>query len=153
MNRATALVLMVGLALLAACQQDDGSSAPGSFTYDGTTYELHQADMQDWGDAGVAGSYDIDVIVYHESMSHGVYLDLNSATPGDLDPATYAWSVIRDPHTLVDAAVGIGTWSVDAVGGSVTVTRSGDTYTISFSLDLNNGQTATGSYTGPLTKY
>ena len=36
-----------------------------------------------------------------------------------------------------------------AIGGTVTISVNGNTYTVDFNLDMEDGKTVTGSYSGP----
>ena len=103
------IVFALGLAALTmvACKKDEpAASTPaktgGSFTYDGTSYELSQGFLAAYGaDSGVF-NFDIDLfssgVIMHESnglldsitgMGHELYLELWTSSSTSLQPGTY----------------------------------------------------------------
>ena len=101
-------------------------------------------------------SYDSDPSV-DELTGTGdlVWLDLNTDNPGGLSADTYTWSGTKTIGTITDARSGTGydiaTNSGQSVqGSSGTVTISGDPpeWTIELSLDMSDGKSVIGSYTG-----
>lgn len=148
----------------------------GSFTLDGTEYDLYSFYIVDFGlnlaasaaappsgyhiDIWLAG-LDVEFTVAGEPTGTGpaLYIDLNSSNEGDVAEAVYyytssgtryegdfnAATVYTDYD--FDAASGI---SFNYDGGTVDVTRGGDSYDFDISLTLTGGPTLTGSYTGTL---
>jgi hypothetical protein len=94
----------------------------------------------------------------------GFLLVLDSDIPSGLSSGTYKWpsQTTPDPEMIASAQMGIsnditntisGTFRDAAYGtGSVTVSRSGQQYTIEFSFLIDN-KTASGKYIGTLQNY
>ena len=166
---AVAITIIAVLFIFVSCTTtEDDPAEPGGgsyFIYDGTTFTLASAIIEDYGantEPGESG-YDLDFwvatsgvdLINWTGIGDLVVLDLNSPN-STLAPGTYTWSDTRTDFTLVDSVLiinynldtGAGTfvWVID---GTATVSVNGDTYTVEFTLDLIDGKTVTGRYSGP----
>ena len=156
------VIITAVLFMFVACnttEEDPSSPSGGSyFTYDGTTYTLDGAMIEDWGantEPGESG-YNLNFSVFTPGPGtvSSVFLDLNSPT-STLAPGPYTWSATRTDFTIFVAAVFLnydfatnaGT-IVTTSSGTVTVSVDGGTYTVEFTLDAG-GKTVTGRYSGP----
>lgn len=167
---AVAIAISSVLFIFFACTTTDPEipgGGEGYFTYDGDTYTLLSAVIDDWGansspdDSG----YDLDFSVGTFKQSswvpgppvgiHSIIsLDLNSPNP-TLVSGTYTWSDTRTDFTLVDAICmlnadfQVGSVTYDwAIGGTVTLSVDRDKYTVEFTLNMLDGKTVTGRYSG-----
>jgi hypothetical protein len=158
-------VLVVAVIFIfATCDNGDAGSY---FTYDGNTYELATAVIErggentEPGESGyfisfAAASAGMDIINL-TGTGDGIGLDLNSSSY-DLVAGTYTWSTTNVENTVVDAMIVInynlatdeGTAYL-AIDATVTVSVSGDTYTVEFTLTLENAKTVTGIWEGSAT--
>jgi len=140
-----------------------GGGGSGSFTYDGTTYPLTGAGVENfaWGFEVSIVSSGINVPLW-TGTGHIVWFDLTSPST-QVAPGTYDWA-FTGGFELWEASISwnyvaetdTGTW-LDAddltrnSGDYITISVSGSTYTFEFSLTMTDGKTVTGSYTGPVT--
>lgn len=102
--------------------------------------------------------------LFMAGKGNGVTLSLDSTIPTDIASGTYKWPDQTTPGSLMisDAEMGITNENTSSINGtflsatygagSVTVSKSGLTYTINFSI-LINGKTASGQYVGTLENY
>ena len=175
MKKACYYLSVALLAIFTSCGEDkdpDPKMNPeGSFTVNGEAFNLDFGYKEDFG-SNDNGSFDVDVYLSSEAIDLNtdgeslsnisvVYLDLNTNQRNELQTGTYTYGDERDELVMVDASVGANI-STDANGdvisgtlyiivdGSVTITQSGDNYTISFTLTSTEGTTITGSYTGTI---
>lgn len=158
----------------------DLEEGTGSFTLEGITgnFETPYALVEDYG-SNENGSYDIDVTLINNTNYllqsgtiedfNSIYLDLNSDTEGLLADGTYTFGPDRDKFTMVNGAVtadltvDLSTGEVKAgllyvvIDGSVTVSSSGNTFTLSYSLtaldQASDSTVITGTYTGILNEF
>ena len=167
----TIFVLFLALGVIStSCNKDDDgdSSSANSFTLDGTSYDLANGFLTDFGDNG-NGSFDFDVTLTSSSITADgttgyftgtgdiVYLDLNSSSADGLVAGTYNFANNRDVFTLVDGTVGTevdasngdGT-SFDVTAGTVEVAINGSSTSFDFTLTLSNNEIVTGSWEGVL---
>ncbi len=171
MKVAVAIAITAVLFIFVACTttEDDPAEPVGGsyFTYDGTTYTLASAIIEDYG--ALLGEdesgYDLDFTAgtfeqafFEDGPPPGIhsiiFLDLISPTP-TLASGTYTWSTTRTDFTLFDAMIflnadfqsGSGTL-IRPESGTVTVSVNGDIYTVEFTLILTDGKTVTGRYSG-----
>jgi len=158
------------LILLIACQfgcsqDDDGDIVEngGSFTIDGTSYDLSKGFLVDEG-----GEYDIILTSAGISLESdagddfigvGDYVSIIviSSSATSFEPGTFTWNTNKAPGTIEDIGVRvnfdfdteIGDLDLDGTGGTATVTLSEDIYTVTFTIATAT-ETITGSFVGPL---
>jgi hypothetical protein len=135
----------------------------GSFTYDGNTYSLSNGALEAYG------RNDFDIVLASsglnaaewEGAGNVIWFDLVSpSTIGA--PGTYDWEGTNDfllwesglsfsYNATADTGDWIyGDWEKAASEDYVTISVNGSTYTIAFSITLEDGKVVTGSFTGPL---
>lgn len=169
------MVLIGSMIVFTSCGDDDDTtttSGSGTFSIDGTSYNLTNAYIQDWGPNG-NNSFDVDITLTlgdldftQESFQNltFVYLDLNTSEQNVLQTGTYTFSVDRDVLTMVDASAGAnvsadsngnvssGTLIDSITDGTVTVSVSSNVYTITFELTGEGDEDISGTFTGTLTQ-
>ena len=159
-----ASVILIPLLLFAfftSCATKGGGYAggTGSFTYDGQTYPLAGAGFDiysDWFEVDLASS-GINVSEWTGSGQIIWFELISPSTQGA--PGTYTWNSAT--YELWDGGISLdytaypesGTylWFDYATANSgdyVSISVSGSTYTIEFSVLLQDGNTVTGSYPG-----
>lgn len=149
-----------------SCGNDDSDDGGGGINITNFTSAI----LDDFGANG-NGSFDVDITLLSDftvsangiSDLTSVYLDLNTSIEGELEAGTYTFGAERDVFIMVDAEVTLDA-AIDSDGnlsagqeftitdGTVEVSVSGSTYTITFNLTASTGETITGSYTGELTQ-
>ena len=159
------LIPLLVLVLFTGCPTTSGGgSGTGSFTYDGNTYSLTGAGMEDFG----SGIFELDIVssginvVEWTGAGYVVFFELFSPSTAGAS-GTYDWAATGG-YQLIDAGISLdynadaatGTWLyVDWFladpGDYITISVSDDTYTFEFSLTMTDGKTVTGSYTGTVT--
>lgn len=162
--------LFIVLALAITSCNDDNDDLPANrFELDGQTYALSSGFLEDFGSNG-NGTFDFDIFLSSSGISYnstsgfyvgsgdGIYLDLNTTSETGLLPGTYNFSNNRTDFTFSDASVyldfsftNVSGTLFAVTGGTVTIGIDGSTTTIEFTLNLSNGQTATGIFSGVLT--
>lgn len=163
------LSILTILFIFVSCDPDLKSSSQGNgtFVYKGVTYSLSQGILEDYG-SNENGSYDWDITLFSSGFNISnetgegeyIYMDLNSPEVS-LVPGIYNWNDTRVANSLVygeleigyDAATGYSQDYSSVNGGTVNITAVGSEYILNFTLYLYNGETVTGSYSGPLTLY
>lgn len=169
-------ILIVAIVVLVSCAEDDTDpAAAGSFTYDGTTYTVDKLILENGGQYQGTSPAVYDVVAYLVTSSvsvdsagtfsgsgEGILIDVNTESSATLTPDSYSWDATNaDPKAsgrLTDGMVLIdydfddssGT-SLQADGGSATITESSGVYEIEFTLNIDNGETVTGSFSGEVT--
>lgn len=158
-----------------ACKKDDDNSNKGSFTVNGKTYvtnhgyeSIDASEGNGWGDIAFF-SDDLSTLNSDKYTGTVSYVDLGIDTL--IDGASYTYlSSYSDSYDKtknfyyaeVEANMKLvnGSWvSSDdevelysPVSGTVTVKKSGSSYTISYNLKYDDNVTVSGSYNGTLTK-
>ena len=161
--------LAIALILFSSCSNDGdggGGEGTGSFTYDGTTYTITNGYIDDWS---ILGEPDFDITLATAGLDAwewtgtGDYVYLDLVAPSSIGQAgTYDWAATGG-FELFDCGIGLnwvassdtGTWINGDFGLAsgadyVTISKSGSTYTIDFSITLDDGKVVTGNYTGTL---
>ena len=157
------LVLSIfALFLFTGCPPIDGDGS-GSFTYDGATYSLTN---------GILEAYkmnDFDIVLASSGLDAAEWEGVGDVIWFDLispfiigAPGTYDWAG-TDGFQLWDSGLSLdynatedtgdwiyGDWEKLASEDFVTLSRNGRSYTIEFSVTLEDGKVVTGSFTGPL---
>ena len=153
------VIPVVVLTLFTGCPGGDGvtvGKGTGSFTYDSTTYPLTNASIDDYQDGWFELYIASDGIDAYEWTGTGniMYFELYSPT-GGIAAGTYDWNTPGSYYLWwcsmglnYDTATDSGTVEHDAVSGSISIAISGGTYTITWSVTMDDAKTITGSYTG-----
>lgn len=166
MSRTKAGIIVAIIALTVGIITGCGG-ASNSITIGEDEYDLAQGFFEEWGEntSSDQSGWDIDVYLASESIDlveetgegAAIFLDLNSETE-TLAEGTYTYSDERTSGTLYDCEAVSGDVEDDEAmdifsieGGTVEVTKKGDTYTISFELTTDDDTPITGSYKGELT--
>ena len=158
---------------LSACSDDDdnGNGINNHFTYDGDTYSLHEGMKMYWG-SGWGNGYNWDIYLYSEGIEfdetemdftgsgHGIFLEIFSPIEEGVEDGTYTFDTNDEENSF-----SFGTWSsiiidydgeedsgteLDIIGGTVEISKSGNTYDISFDMTVEDDKTVTGNFSGPL---
>jgi hypothetical protein len=172
------IILIAALFLVfAGCKKDSDNdpATTGQFTYAGTSYALSQGFLGGYGEVGI-NSYGIEVVLMSSGLqvieTNGIadsisgtgdifVMDLYSAAENTIEPGEYSYAESGIAGTFEYSIVLIGydaaTEEVEVedevVGGTVTVTKDGDTYGFSFNLTTMLGKTITGDYSGSMKFY
>ncbi|MEX2410708.1 MAG: Ig-like domain-containing protein, partial [Candidatus Paceibacterota bacterium] len=136
------------------------------FVYDGQTYPLEGGFILDYGEFTEGFRNHFFIITEKEEFyfiddsinsNYYMYLDLESVGPESFDPGTYVYSstTIQSNH-LYSGLVNFlyaddPDLEIDVTAGEVTVSISGDIYTLHFDLILENGKSLIGSISYPFT--
>ncbi len=169
------LLAIVIILLLMSCKKDSeqGSVTTSSkFTYDGKEYTLVKGYINNEVNTRFSVSFfssGVSVmasagVLNADGPGAGFLLTLDSTIPTDISAGTYKWPSQTTPGSpmIAFAQMGIsneitntisGSFRDAAYGtGSVTVSKSGQEYTVEFSLSID-GKTASGKYVGTLKSY
>jgi hypothetical protein len=145
--------------VISSCKKDDNSpSSSGSFTIDGTSYNTPYGYIQNSQNSFHINFADASAFGEDYSNLGGIQIICTGST---LESKTYTFD---SNHTsgLVDAYFEFGggdTEYSDPTGGSVTISKNGDIYDITYSINLSyvnntsipSGNTITGNFKGILT--
>jgi hypothetical protein len=162
-------LLFAAFFLLYACKKDEESGPENYLKYNDVTYELNKGYLEYYGDYGGVYNFDLTVasssITISEDGASGVgniaYFEMFSSSSTDLAAGTYTFSATSmNANTFDEGLVGldfdlaneVGT-SLELVGGTIEVTKTGSTYEITISGVLATGKTVTGKYKGTLIYY
>lgn len=158
---------------LSACSDDDdnGNGINNHFTYDGDTYSLHEGMKMYWG-SGWGNGYNWDIYLHSEGVEfdktemdfqgsgHGMNLEMFSPIEEGIEEGTYTFDSLDEENAFT-----FGTWSsividydmeedtgteLDIIGGVVEISKSGNTYNITFELIVEGDQPVNGSFSGLL---
>lgn len=165
MKKITKLLIIL-LVFQFACSKDDEAKVVtgGSFVIDGTSYELSKGFLVDeGGEYGIiltSSSISLESSDGDDFIGTGNFISLYviSSSSTSFEPGTFTWNTNKAPGTIEDIGVGVnynletetGDLELDGTGGTVTVTLSGDIYTVTFTITTGT-KAVTGSFTGPLT--
>jgi hypothetical protein len=147
------------------CDSNGGSA--GSFTYDGTTYQVSQGWLEYVGTEDGPHNFEFTMassgvdIVAMTGIGDAVLIDFMSST-SPIAEGTYTFHGSGPPYapnTFIDLWVIINFNLETDVGdiymaeaGTVTITEVGDsTISLDFEVTLDNGKTATGTWSGSVT--
>ncbi len=165
MNNIKLLFLFFSMAILVtACGDDDDSSTANQLNYQGESLPLTAGVLESYG-SNADGSFDWDVTIVggtYTVSSDGIsgsgngpviYLDLNTNSSTGLVNGTYEYSDgNRMAFNFVDGAVQATTENSEITAGTVTISESDiDAVKINWSLEDEDGNPVTGSYSGALT--
>ncbi len=176
----TLIKLSVLLLILATtgCKKDkdDDKSPANYFTYDGTTYELSQGFLENYGQWELDEGFNLDVTMVSKGLTavetggelttfsgtgDAVVFEMYSTSAGELVAGDYVYGEDSfDPGTFEFGALMIGFTGPDQfgegvyfTGGTVNVKKSGSQYEISFDCTAPSGKKATGYFKGNLKYY
>jgi hypothetical protein len=127
------------------------------------TYTITNGVIEDWGGA------DFDLYLATSGLNasawtgNGDFVFFDLVAPSTIgQPGTYDWAGTGG-HLLWDCGIGLnwtaasdtgtwinGDWVLQSGSDFVTISVSGSTYTVEFSITLNDGKVVTGNYTGSL---
>jgi len=161
-------LLLTAILLLHSCKKDE--SGPENFLkYNDLTYEITKGYLENYGEYGGVYNYDVILtstgITLTEDGPSGVgniaYFEMYSSSSTDLAAGTYTFSASAiNANTFDEGLVGldfdlaneVGT-SLELVGGTIEVSKTGSTYEINITGVLATGKTVTGRYKGTLIYY
>ena len=151
---------------------DSNGGGTGSFTYEGTTYPLSQCHLEYVGQENGAHTFMLSALTSdfnftsHEADITGIgeayWISLFSPT-STLAEGTYAFTAGEDPNygdpfTFADLWIMINYNAETDVGdlymteaGTLTITEVGEsTISLNFEVTLDDGETATGNWSGSI---
>ncbi|MVT08863.1 hypothetical protein [Chitinophaga tropicalis] len=150
-------------ALMTSCSKDDAKNA-GSFTYDGKSY------VTNYGVFSVYGTEETEILLTDKEITatsladttmriNGVdiALQLPAITPGtytfynrDVDTVEFdATKHFNYAAVAINYKLSSDEEAPEATKGTVTISKSGDNYAVSYSLEVG-ARKLVGSYNGPL---
>lgn len=159
-----ALSVLAAVLLISACKKDDDKTPASSFSLDGVTVGTPYGYEFDNGPDGKelvfsnilltdttatsisALSMDIDTLIDGASYS---FLSKDAASFDKTKNFSGAFVVFRAEYKNGDPIDTTGTWLEDLTSGTVTVKKSGDNYTIGYSIQFATTK-VTGKYIGKL---
>ncbi len=155
------------LFLFTGCPPID-SGGSGSFTYDGTTYQLTSGALEDFGQGEILSRH-FDIVLASSGLDAErwrgrgdvVWFCLESSSTigasGQYDWAgtdgllLYDGGISFDFNATMDTGMWIyADWEGAASEDYLTISENDGTYTIDFSVTLDDGKVVTGNFTGPL---
>jgi hypothetical protein len=163
-----AFSLLAAVLLFGACKKDDDKASSGSFTIDGKSYQAPKGLLLDYGAdgqdlsfsnadystfndfTGKVNAVDIELKTFTADQTY-TYLSSASDDYDNKKNFSYA-SVISDLayiKGLPDPSSTTGDYYYDLKGGSVTIKKNGDRYTVSYTLEFADA-TVKGQYEGSL---
>lgn len=162
-------IIILSVITFTGCSDDDDDNAKGTFTYNGTTYELSNGVIESYGSI-TKSSYHLDLTLYSSGLNYekgtgtgnALYFEIFSSSNSDLVAGTYAYDPewTGEPLTFDFGAAYINFNITSESGtqviineGTVTISKSGSTYTITVNCKDANDNSITGSYTGSLKYY
>ena len=172
------IIVAFVIAALAACENpvnsnnvnesglDSGSAiGSGTLTIDGTDYELSKFYIDHVGYSNWNDNYEIDLRIFTEEVSfdgntnsgtnngYGVYFDMfysdNNVTAG-----SYPYNEDENDNTFSSWSYAFGpdSYPWEFRSGTIDITVSGDTFSITGSGTVENGDTVQFDYEGPVTE-
>ena len=167
------ILAFVSLAVI-SCNKDDDNNDDTSSNFlkvGSTEYQLKAGGIDNYGQVST-GVYNFDitlvtstvtnvngVILPQDEIFSGIYFELFTSNPNNLDVGVYQFSTSANVNTFsygdvfIDASyndMGENTTYYDITGGSLEVLDNGNTYRLEFEGTLDNGQSFSGSYRGSL---
>ena len=158
--------------VFASCDNGGGNGGVGSFTYDGTTYQLSHGWVEYSGTGN--GPHSFDIALFSSDINwdpttdtgtgtgEAIWIHLYSST-SPIAEGTYTFAIAPPyiPNIFVDFWVMINYNAETDVGdlyiteaGTVTITEVGDSsISLDFDVTLDDGNTATGTWTGDVISY
>lgn len=159
-------ILIGGLGVAFQACSEDEVEEKNELTVDGETFALTHGYLEMYQDVHpVSGEaiYKWSVNLESDELStiwHWVRFNLNSKTGTTLVPGTYSFDGQNSQDDLTfffgevvtnyDVATGDGEQYEDFESGTVTVAKSGSSYTVIFNATMSGGIKVKGTYTGSL---
>lgn len=168
--------LLLTLLSFSACSEDDdtpndddgGGSGNGNATYDGTTFNFTQGVVTDFG-PGEEGVYNFDIdllsddfdIDFENEEINGrgkvLYFEMWTSQASELKEGTYKLSNGESDFGITfadfseDFSFNLDEGSLkEAVEAEVILNRSGNIYSLEYTLNFSDGKTLTGNFEGDL---
>lgn len=142
----------------ASCSSDDDSSSndnsSNTIEYLDETIDVTSAIIEDFGTTTIDSYYNYDFILTGDldGISYEFYVELFSEGINEFRTGTFEYTSTEfadsDEFYYENATFEFGDTYLDVVGGDITVTGSGDDYSITGTLTLDNDETVTISYDG-----
>ncbi|MBN1598193.1 MAG: hypothetical protein JW894_07855 [Bacteroidales bacterium] len=174
----TLVVVLAFSMVMISCKKDDDKedSKSNELVVNGTSYELSQGTLENYGIWTSSGATNIDLILlspgitiheeggefsYVTGTGHYVYFEMFTSGPTGLDVGTYTYNASSTASGTFDYSfyglnINFDTGSgspVSITGGTVTISANGSTYEITLALTDAMGQAVTGYYKGSLRYY
>lgn len=166
------LLLLGAMAALFGSCKDDEKPVGGSFTYNGEKVTLKKGFYADWGSDQIGDDFyyywtltlttqDLAFDEEEEEMTGEgdlIYLGLYGFNIGEseLPVGTFEYDANEGENELDYALILLGyggsqfEYTDDVKAGVVTISKSGDSYTITFTLTLETDEVVSGKYQGKL---
>lgn len=161
--------------VVSACKKDKDEPKKNQFTYGGANYNLTKGIIENYGQYPGEGVFNFDVILLSSGLTvyesngepdsisgigNAIVIEFYSTDSTDLATGEYNYNVTGAGTTFEYAFAAIdfntdteeGT-EVDISGGSIAVSKSGINYELTFSFETIGGNSLSGYYMGPLTRY
>jgi len=162
-----AVVLLLVSLVFTGCKKDDESSS-NSFSYNGKSYELTQGFLVNYGSVSKSTVYNFDLYLLTSGINvetgtgtgSYLYFEMFTDSSTGLGDGTYDYTDTYASLTFDYAKIYID-YNIETQSGSyayiydgtVTISKSGSTYTITIDCVDTNNKTIKGSYTGTLDMY
>lgn len=140
----------------ASCSSDDDSSSndnsSNTIEYLDETIDVTSAIIEDYGSEEGYYNYDYTLSGNLDNVNYEFYVELFSEGTSEFRAGTFKY--LTDEPSDSDefyynyAELYFGDTYLDVIGGDITVTGSGDDYSITGTLTLDNDETVTISYDG-----
>ncbi|MBP0905612.1 hypothetical protein ACFSKN_10425 [Mariniflexile gromovii] len=148
--------LFVSLAIVSCSKDDDDKEIfTNTVEYDGISFNVEQADIFDYGTYQGYYNYEFELEgTSSDEIPFYIYMDLYSKGTESFRTGTFEFYNSEDIEGAPDFVFAYAELRVDngdyieAVGGTITVTKNGDIYTISAQITLENDEVVTVSYSG-----
>lgn len=174
----TLAAMAILLTVIMGCKKDSNNDTPtnsGQFTYDGTSYTLSQGCLIGFGSSN-STSYGLELLLMSSGLNivetggtadsiNGTgdifALALYSSSQTVLEPGNYSFSSSEASGTIEDGILLIQYKALTDesqkedyfVEGTLTVTKAGDQYELTFNMTNSLEKTTTGSFKGKLKYY
>lgn len=138
------MLLCAAVALVSACSKGGDKGKPtNTVTLAGENYVIDHGVISYYGNH--YGNDSENVLLNLYTKDETAEISLNIIVPDEsntLEPGTYNFGTAYEPFTILaeDSSVSEGGNGLDVTGGSITVAKSGNTFTITFNLDTEAGK-------------
>lgn len=172
-------IILLSLIIFTGCKKDKKESTVNNYIrYDGTTYAIDKGYLENWGKWSLEGDNNLDLTLVSNGISvvevggeideyigegNAIIFYMYSTSTTRLDDGNYVydedateeagtfeWANVVINYNIEDEEGDVDQYIVD---GTVTVTKTGDVYEISFNLTDEDGKTVTGYFKGTLKYY
>ncbi|MDO7172288.1 hypothetical protein [Mariniflexile sp. AS56] len=152
--------LFVSLAIVSCSKDDDKEQEifTNTIEYDGVSFNVEQTNIFDYGTFEGYYNYEFELEgTSSDETSLYIYMGLFSKGTESFRTGTFQFYDSDDIEAAPDFVFPYGEIKVgndeymEAVGGTVVVTKNGDIYTISAQITLENDEVVTVSYSGTFT--